>query len=141
MIQMVYLSFATRRFKMDVDNSIEAILQEARSHNEKNGITGQLIYRAGIFVQFLEGSRDKIEPLLGRILLDQSRHENLKVLFKQELSERLFPDWSMAYKQLDDTALDIVNSIVPWQQLINTSNNGEKISANRILKVFEELKA
>ena len=121
-------------------DNIEAILQEAQKHNAENDITGQLIYRAGTFVQFLEGQKDAVERLLGRILLDSSRHENLKVLLKQDLVERVFPDWSMAYKKLDDAALDLVNSIVPWQQLVRSSSGGDYIPANKILKIFEELK-
>lgn len=140
MIQMAYLSFATRQFKMDVDNNVDAILQEANRHNAKNDITGQLIYRAGTFVQFLEGRKDRIECLLGRILLDNNRHENVKVLLKQDLIERVFPHWSMAYKKLDDAALDLVNSIVPWQQLVRSSNNAGHVPPEKIVKIFEELK-
>ena len=125
MIQIVYLSFATRSLKMDADKQIEQILSEARTHNEQHEITGQLIYRAGIFVQFLEGEKQKIQRLLGAIMLDSNRHENVRILLNQEMHERIFADWSMAYKKLDDAALDIVNSILPWQQLIQSSNDGE----------------
>ncbi len=137
---MAYLSFATRPFKMDLDNNIDTILQEAQTHNSQHNITGQLIYRAGTFVQFLEGEKEQVEKLLGRILLDHGRHENLKILLKQELIERVFPDWSMSYKKLDDAALDLVNSIVPWQQLVQSTSAGKTIPAEKILKIFSELK-
>ena len=139
LMQMVYLSFATVKLKADADKQIEAILEEAVAHNSKVGITGELIYRNGIFLQLLEGRKSDVEQLLGKILMDANRHENMKVLFKQPMVERLFPDWSMAYVKLDNAALDLVNTIVPWQTLINTSPN-KVVPPNDVLKVFKELR-
>jgi len=139
LIQMVYLSFATVKLKADADKQIEAILEEAVAHNSKVGITGELIYRNGIFLQLLEGRKSDVEQLLGKILMDSNRHENMKVLFKQPMVERLFPDWSMAYVKLDNAALDLVNTIVPWQTLINTSPN-QLVPSNDVLNVFKELR-
>jgi len=140
MIQMAYLSFASLSLKADADSQIRTILSEANAFNASVGITGQLIYRGGIFLQLLEGERGDVEQLLGRILLDYKRHENLKVLLKQPMKKRIFPDWSMAYVKLDNVALDLVNSIVPWQTLISSSPN-QSVSPIEILRVFEELRA
>ena len=136
---MAYLSFATRELKLDPSNEIEGILKVARSHNEQKGITGQLVYRGGIFLQLLEGDLNSISNLLGRILLDNSRHENIRILFKQPMVKRVFPDWSMAYRQLDNVAMDLVNSIVPWHNLIDLSSKENGISEKDILKVFQKL--
>ena len=136
---MAYLSFATRELKLDPSNEIEGILKVARSHNEQKGITGQLVYRGGIFLQLLEGDLNSISNLLGRILLDSSRHENIRILFKQPMVKRVFPDWSMAYRQLDNVAMDLVNSIVPWHNLIDLSSKENGISEKDILKVFQKL--
>ena len=141
MMQMAYMSFATRQFKMDVDNNVNAILEEARAHNSEAGITGLLVYRNGVFVQLLEGEKEVVQRVLGKILLDHSRHENLRVLLKQELIERVFPDWSMFYKKLDDEALDLVNSIFPWQRLMQSSNTGNTVPPERIFKLFAEMRA
>ncbi len=140
-IQIVYLSFATRELKANSDQQIDKILDEAQAHNAKKGITGQLIYRGGIFLQLLEGDKKPVEQLLGRILLDNKRHENLKVLLRQPMRKRAFPDWSMAYKKLDNVALDLVNSIVPWQKLIRRSPGNDDVASGDILRVFEELRA
>ena len=140
-IQVAYLSFATRNMKANCDEEIQAILDEARVHNEEKGITGQLIYRSGIFLQLLEGNRDDVSLLLGRILLDSKRHENLKILFNQTMKKRVFPNWSMDYKYLDDSALDLVNSIVPWQKLTKLPYQNKVVSNDDILKVFQELAA
>ena len=136
---MAYLSFATFNLKEDADLEIEKILDEANENNSRSDITGKLIYRGGIFVQLLEGEKDRINSLLGRILLDNGRHENLRVLFKQPLIERVFPNWSMAYKKIDNVALDFVNSILPWQQLVSTSTQGSQVSAANIVTIMKEL--
>ena len=138
-IQMVYLSFATRQLKVEPDDEIQLILKEAEDFNSERGITGQLIYRGGIFLQLLEGKKQEVENVLGRILLDHKRHENLKVLCKQPMVERVFPDWSMAYKKLDNVALDLVNSIVPWQKLISQSGYGP-IEPASLMQLFKELR-
>ena len=140
-IQMAYLSFATRELKLDADNEIDKILKVARAHNKQKGITGQLVYRGGIFLQLLEGDEESVATLLGRILLDNSRHENIRVLFKQPMVKRVFPGWNMAYRKLDNVAMDLVNSIVPWQNLIDLSASEHGISETDIFKVFEKLAA
>lgn len=140
-IQMAYLSFATRGLKVDSDEEIQKILVEARAHNAKVGITGQLVYRGGIFLQLLEGNKEHVSSLLGKILLDNKRHENIRILFKQPMLKRVFPDWSMAYKRLDNDALDLVDSIVPWQQLIHLSEQNKAVTDVDILRVFQKLAA
>ena len=139
MIQLVYLSFATLKLKANAEKEIDQILAEAVKHNSSVGITGELIYRNGIFLQLLEGKKEDVEMLMGKIILDNKRHENITILFKQKMLERIFPDWSMAYVKVDDAALDLVNSIVPWQKIISTSSE-DLVPANDVLKVFAELR-
>lgn len=140
MIQIAYLSFATPTFKMDTDRHISNILNKARDNNARHNITGQLIYRAGIFVQLLEGDKEKVQRLFGAIVLDRANHENIRVLLNQDLKERIFPDWSMAYRNLDNAALDLVNSVLPWRNLTRFSENGDAVPPEKILKIFEELR-
>ena len=140
MIQMVYLSFATMELKANLDEEITLILEEAVQHNSSVGITGELIYRNGIFLQLLEGDKEDVEFILGKIFLDYKRHENLKVLMRQPMVERVFPDWSMAFVKVDDAAMDLVNSIVPWQTLISASIENPVISSKDILNVFKQLR-
>jgi len=141
MIQIVYMSFATLAVKSDPDHAITSILEESRAHNAKVGITGELIYRNGIFLQLLEGSKDAVEATMGRIVLDHKRHENVRVLLKQAMLARIFNEWSMAYVKLDNAALDLVNSIVPWQKLINSASADNAIEPQAVLDIFQELRA
>ena len=138
-IQVAYLSFATLEFKLDPKNGIEKILNTARLNNEKKAITGQLVYRGGIFMQLLEGERESVSDLLGRIVLDSSRHENVRVVLNQPMVKRVFPDWSMAYRGLDHAAIERANLTVPWQKLIELSSREQIVSSEDIFKIFQKL--
>lgn len=140
-VQIACLSFASRNLKSNCRDEIQAIINESREHNKAKGITGKLVYRTGIFLQLLEGDKDEVQLLLGRILLDSKRHENIRILFNQPMKNRLFPEWSVVYKNLDNNALDLVNSIVPWQKLTGLSSQNNVVSNDDILSIFETLAA
>lgn len=64
--------------------------------NKRVDITGALIFTGSYFAQILEGSRGEIDKLMAAIRKD-SRHEELKIVERKDISERRFPSWSMAY--------------------------------------------
>ena len=74
---------------------VERIIATARLHNPRLGITGMLVFGAGVFFQWLEGPRDSIAGLAQRLAADP-RHDTIIVLDEsEEVRERLFPDWDM----------------------------------------------
>ncbi|MEJ2517331.1 MAG: BLUF domain-containing protein [Methyloceanibacter sp.] len=91
-MQLVY---ASQPFGYD-DLSLTGILFRARKNNEENGITGALICREDLFIQMLEGPRDKVTETFARIERDE-RHVNVTELFCREINQRLFPEWSMRH--------------------------------------------
>ena len=93
---LIYSSFATNRLSQ---RDLLELLRHARVKNEARGLTGLLLYRDGIYLQFLEGRRPDIDELLSRIEKD-TRHQGMRIIQEGGLSERMFPDWSMAYKNL-----------------------------------------
>jgi Sensors of blue-light using FAD len=93
---LIYVSYATIRLSQ---NDLLELLKKARVRNEARGLTGMLLYRDGRYLQFLEGQRADIDELLGR-LRDDRRHKAIRTLREGTVPERLFPDWSMAYKNL-----------------------------------------
>jgi len=54
---------------------------------------------------------------------------------------RVFPNSNMSYKHLDDSAIDLVNSIIPWQKLTKLPSQNKTVSNDDILKIFKELTA
>lgn len=127
-------------FRLNTKKEIENILKKAREFNSANNITGQLLYRSGVFVQILEGEKSIVEGLMGRIVLDRKRHENVKVVLNQTAKERIFPEWSMNFKEVDDESLSLIKAILPWQEIIDHANQDKPVPQNKITKVFEKLR-
>jgi hypothetical protein len=90
--QLVYCSRATPGVD---DAAVQRIIRSARRRNPEQGITGLLVFGGGIFFQWLEGPRDNISALMGRLQADR-RHQDIVTLdTSEEVRERLFPDWDM----------------------------------------------
>ncbi len=96
MKRIVYSSAA----KGQVDAQVLAeILAVARVRNARRDITGMLLYRDGVFLQLLEGSKVEIDLVLDAIRRDP-RHQRLTVLVDERLERRAFPSWSMGFHLL-----------------------------------------
>jgi hypothetical protein len=102
LIQLVY---ASRPFGFD-QAVLSAILMDARRANARDDITGALIARHDLYLQLLEGPRDKVEAAYQRIRRDD-RHVEVTRLVERPIETRLFPGWAMR----DDPAQSWVWSI------------------------------
>lgn len=100
-----YISYISEQSHNLSENTIQEILSVSREKNSTKGITGILIYFEGIFTQFLEGPEKEIDNLYSSILVD-SRHSNIKELFSGYSDYQYYSDWSMAYKKLDQEAIE-----------------------------------
>lgn len=80
----------------DRQGQIESIVDVARARNRTLEVTGALISTETAFAQVLEGSADMVEEVMASIRRD-TRHTDLRVVSDQEIKERRFPSWSMAY--------------------------------------------
>lgn len=92
LIQLVYVS---QPFGYDTA-TLSGILLDARRCNERDGITGALVCRHDIFLQFLEGPEAKVTATYDRIRRDD-RHVDPRPLLKRTASARLFGDWAMLH--------------------------------------------
>lgn len=92
-MRVLQLVYASRPFGFDA-NALEAILAIARQRNGRDDITGALVCRHDLFMQMLEGPRDKVTACFGRILRDD-RHVDVSLLWCGDAAARLFPDWTM----------------------------------------------
>lgn len=93
LVTLTYFSSARRAFD---DAALLDLLHRARGHNERDGVTGLLLYHAGNFVQTLEGPRDSTSLLFDRIRKDP-RHKDITSTDVQPIAQRQFPDWSMGF--------------------------------------------
>jgi len=95
LVRLLYAS----RVKDATPEVIDKILSQSRSHNPSTGITGILCYGGGIFLQAIEGGRGPVNELYGMIQKDP-RHEQVELLYYEEISERRFGGWTMGQVNL-----------------------------------------
>lgn len=84
-----------------VDDNIAQILNTARESNKKAGLVGALYYGNGCFFQCLEGKKEQIDLLFGKLLKD-SRHQDVKILSYQPIVSSGFSSWEMKYATIDN---------------------------------------
>ncbi|MEM7201134.1 MAG: BLUF domain-containing protein [Planctomycetota bacterium] len=77
----------------------QEILDAARSFNPSKNITGLLVFRHNLFLQYLEGERRDLTDLFTKISADP-RHKDVELIGSRPSETRLFPDWSMAFVAL-----------------------------------------
>ena len=89
------------------------ILRISRVNNTRLNITGMLAYKDGNFLQILEGEHSTLSRVLEKIERDE-RHSGMIVLAKTHIEERLFPSWSMAFRELKDLSPDDAEAYSPF---------------------------
>ncbi|WP_417621731.1 BLUF domain-containing protein [Parasphingorhabdus sp.] len=110
MYRLVYISTPKRALGSD---ELLTILAAATKNNRRNEITGILIQDHKRFLQYLEGSEDKVEETFARISADP-RHFAISRLKSGSIERRQFPGWSMASKTVDqcNSLRDAVSELV-----------------------------
>jgi hypothetical protein len=78
-----------------VETQLETILKTSQFNNERDGITGALIFDDLWFVQALEGDRETVWKTFDRIRYD-ARHYGVTIVDAREVEAREFGEWSMA---------------------------------------------
>jgi hypothetical protein len=123
MVYLIYVSSAVMPFSSD---ELSDLLARTRERNIRNGITGLLLYKDGNFMQLLEGEEATVRAAYARIHRDP-RHRGLLTLLEGPLAERQFPDFSMAFRDLN--AAD-VRTTPGYSAFLNTPLTGEEFSGN-----------
>lgn len=72
------------------------LLESARTFNQKNGITGILLYDNQQFGQIIEGEHVNVMRAWKRIQEDK-RHHRVELLEIREITERSFPEWLLRF--------------------------------------------
>lgn len=120
LVQIAYASSATIPF---TNQELIDLLNKSRAKNYEQDITGMLLYKDGNFLQILEGESETIKVTLRRIEEDP-RHKGFLTIFKRNIDEREFPDWSMAFRNLQDTE---TQKIPGYNEFLNLSFDPESL--------------
>jgi len=107
MIQISYISSATAPMSTE---DLLVLLRQCRENNAGRGVTGMLLYANGTFLQVLEGPDQVIDDLV-EIIKKDSRHTNIKMLYRKPIERRQYSDWSMGFKRLSDQDLKDVEGL------------------------------
>lgn len=95
------------------ENEIASIVKDSIAWNAQMGVTGALIYTGSRFVQALEGDRDTVEQLVKSIAADP-RHNQVTVVHRDQIAERRFSTWQMAYRgpasDLNQTVEELIHA-------------------------------
>lgn len=123
MYQLIYASSSSVPFSSD---ELLELLKVSRSNNQKLNVTGLLLYRAGQFLQVLEGNREDVVSLYQKILLDK-RHKDSRLLTEGEQAHRDFPDWSMGFRSFELSE----ESPPGFTNLLNSAPNQPMLAQHR----------
>lgn len=85
MIRLLYISSATKPM---TDDELLVLLNECRKSNNKDGITGMMLYCGDSFIQVLEGNTEEVDSLFKTIKKDP-RHSNVTVLEKTDFRTQI----------------------------------------------------
>tara|TARA_B110000090_G_C12950046_1_gene280746 strand:+ start:29 stop:460 length:432 start_codon:yes stop_codon:yes gene_type:complete len=140
MYTIVYGSTANRDLTAK-DNS--NILETSLDFNEKNDVSGCLIYHNHRFVQILEGDKTIVEELYLNIKKDK-RHSDVTLLYNPSKRERTFSNWSMAFI---DLSIDNDNTeerklfktnLITYSELAETSDQASAIFWSEVKLILEQ---
>lgn len=112
-------------------SDLNGILTTARRNNVALDITGALICRQDVYLQYLEGPGDAIEGLYHRIKRDD-RHVDVVRRASGAMEQRLFGQWAM----LHDPAQSLIWSIEDVDQGLM-----DEASALQYLSTFQSIAA
>lgn len=114
-LSIVYVSTACHPFS---EKELLELLDKSRKNNMRLGITGMLLHEDGNFMQAIEGPAESVRQL-HEIILADPRHTGIITLLEQEVSEREFGEWHMAFRNI--AAMDTA----PTEGYSQLLNNGQ----------------
>jgi hypothetical protein len=96
----------------NLEDVIANILSTSYVNNQRDGVTGLLLYSGGYFCQLLEGEDRAVDTLYAKITQD-TRHRDLNLLFKRPTDWAFIPRFPMGCagieREPDELIVDAVN--------------------------------
>jgi hypothetical protein len=94
----VYVSSASDQGLTDAE--LADILRVSRANNQRDRITGMLLYKDGNIMQLLEGPKAEVEALIEKLRRDH-RHHGVQLLLEDHAAQRQFDNWAMAFRKFE----------------------------------------
>ena len=134
---LFYCSLAKEDISKD---DILDILKCSRRNNEKIEITGILVYwkKTNQFLQLLEGEENVILNLYNKICMDK-RHSLSRVIYQENILERGFKFWTMAFKSIDEIDTSGIDGFSEFSKL-GFTNERTKVSPSIAINLLQSFK-
>jgi len=141
MSEIHYLAYISRTTENLFHSDLKKILTQAQQNNGRLDVTGLLLYKNRYFIQALEGDQRIVVALFEKISQDRRHTDVIKILERTQ-AFRLFSNWAMAFRNLDDTE---TQNLQGFSQLINQYVEKAPADTNpahiqKILSYFSTLK-
>lgn len=107
---LVYVSTATHPMG---DQDLADLLAQSRERNERNDVTGMLLYKDRRFIQLLEGHEESVQKIFDSIRKDE-RHTDVELLWLRYVQYRDFPDWTMGFRNVDNLDPETLRGYSPF---------------------------
>lgn len=125
---LLYISTVSR--DLDV-SSIKSILKHAVESNMRSHISGFLLFRNNNFIQLLEGDEQVVTSTYQRIITD-SRHNNIIVLLREQISQRNFYGYQSAFKSFDNIA--DFDKFIAYIDLMGSFDKAEQSQSLKVIQ-------
>jgi hypothetical protein len=86
--RMIYTSEAT--FAVN-KNTLTELVRKANNHNIRDGLTGALFFKDGVYLQLLEGEEEGLGLCFRKRIAPDPRHANIQIRQNTQVTERTFP--------------------------------------------------
>lgn len=130
LVQIIYTSNATTCFSQ---KQLVNLLAKARKNNHSLNISGMLVYDDGFFIQVLEGPENDVDALFTCIEKDP-KHCNVRLLLRQQLTEKEYDEWSMGFVDTADLNKQVAGYL-PYKTL--SLKIRDKTQARKLIRMFQ----
>lgn len=136
MIRITYISKITHPLSI---KEIEKIGIISSQNNKQVNITGLLVYFEKLFFQVLEGDDKEVERIFVKIRKDTRHKDILRLKTEYDITERLFPSWSMKMINLDNNVDELIRPIkILLRTIVESHSIVEKYTQPTILKMLNK---
>ncbi len=125
---IVYVSTATQAMTV---RQLESLLLEIRELNERNAVTGVLLYSDGNFMQCIEGPEESLYITYDRIRASR-RHTDIIEILNAPIGVRTFSEWQMGFAQPTKSEL-MALSTAQWETTSLASGESTSVSPGLLL--------
>ena len=133
--QLVYVS--NRKPNCSAEE-IDKIIESCKRNNPPLNITGVLLYSEKKFIQLVEGDAKLIMNLYDKIKKDP-RHSNAIMISYNPITEKSFPSWHMAKRDITNTDLQFKTDISDDdKKVFNVILSGKEESGQKVLNLLKK---